>query len=131
VIVLDASAAIDLILDLLPAADAVRSALSADRAGAAAPHLFDAEVAQVLRRHVLRREVTPQRALEALQDLRDLPIRRFPHGPLLERALELRENVTVYDALYLALAEALGVPLLTRDPALAGVPGVAARVDVL
>jgi predicted nucleic acid-binding protein len=59
------------------------------------------------------------------------PIMRFPHTRLLSRALELRDNATAYDALYLALAETLEAPLLTRDTALAKVPGVRVAVEVL
>jgi len=131
VIVLDASAAVDLLLDVPPHGDAVARRLAAEPDGAAAPHLFDAEVGQVLRRFVLAGSVGADRAAAALEDLADLPLERFPHGPLLGRAFALRENATVYDALYLALAEALGAPLVTRDGALASVPGVRARVEVL
>lgn len=60
-----------------------------------------------------------------------MPVRRFAHTPLLERIFELRDNVTAYDAAYLALAEELAVPLLTRDEALRGVPGCRAVVEVL
>jgi predicted nucleic acid-binding protein len=131
VIVLDASAAIDLLLDVRPVADTLREKLLAQPGQLAAPHLIDAEVGQVLRRHVLRGELTAARARDAFDDLRDLGIQRFPHGPLLGRAFELRDNATVYDALYLALAEALDADLLTRDAALAGLRGVTARVRVV
>ena len=96
-----------------------------------APHLLDAEVVQTLRRFSLRRELTVTRAREALDDLVRLPIRRFAHTRLLHRAFELRDNVTVYDGLYLALAEALDVPLLSCDSAMANVPGCTASVEIL
>ena len=97
----------------------------------AAPHLLDAEVCHALRRHVLTRQSTAERARAALRVLMASPIRRFPHTRLLPRALELRDNATAYDALYLALAETLDAPLLTRDAALARIPGVRARVEVM
>ncbi|MXX18622.1 MAG: type II toxin-antitoxin system VapC family toxin [Dehalococcoidia bacterium] len=96
-----------------------------------APHLLEAEVAQVLRRMVLRRQMSASRARASLGPLVNLPIRRYPHGWLLPRAFELRDNVTIYDGLYLALAEALDVPVLTCDSALAGVPGCDATVELL
>ena len=94
-----------------------------------APHLLDAEVGQALRGHVLRGEMHPARALAALDVLARLPIRRFAHQDLLARAFELRSNVTIYDGLYLALAETLDVTLLSCDAALRDVPGCAARVE--
>ena len=95
------------------------------------PYLVEAEVGQVLRRLTLRGEVAVPRAEVSLGHLANLPIRRYAHGWLLPRAFELRSNVTVYDGLYLALAEALDAPLLTTDGALANVPGCQARVEVL
>ncbi len=71
------------------------------------------------------------RATAAFEDLADLPIRRFPHTELLPRAFELRANATVYDGIYLALAEALEAPLLSYDAALADVPGCDAAVEIL
>jgi predicted nucleic acid-binding protein len=71
------------------------------------------------------------RSSAAIQDLIDLPIERFPQAALLPRAVQLMDNVTVYDALYLALAEALECSLLTSDEALAGVPGCTTTVVVL
>ncbi len=96
-----------------------------------APHLLNAEVGQVLRRHEGAGDISEERACEALEDLRDLGITYLPHGPLLARAFDLRRNTTIYDALYLALAEVLGVPLLTCDRALATVPGHRATVEVV
>lgn len=96
-----------------------------------APHLLDAEVGQALRRFTLRGRMSPARAQESLEDLAGLPILRFAHGALLWRAFELRSNVTIYDGLYLALAETLDLPLLSCDAALADVPGCAARVEVV
>ncbi|HSH44843.1 MAG TPA: type II toxin-antitoxin system VapC family toxin [Longimicrobiales bacterium] len=96
-----------------------------------APHLLDLEVAQVLRRHVLRGGLTASRGEGALRDFHDLRIERYPHHPFLGRIWALRENTTAYDAAYLSLAEALEVPLLTTDARLAGAPGHAATVEVV
>jgi predicted nucleic acid-binding protein len=128
-IVLDASAAVDFLLHL-PAADAITARMLADPTGLAAPHLIDAEVGQVLRRFVLKGQLDADHAAAALRDLRSMPIARYDHTPFLERAFELRDNLTFYDALYLALAESVGAPLLTRDAALAAAPGHRARVEV-
>ncbi|HVC10084.1 MAG TPA: hypothetical protein VNE59_00470 [Burkholderiales bacterium] len=75
--------------------------------------------------------MTPLRGEEALEDLTDLPLERYPHQPLLPRIWDLRSNATAYDAAYLALAEALGATLVTRDAALASVPGHSVRVEVI
>ena len=128
-IVLDASAVLDLLLNLPPRAECVRRRVAEEAPDLHAPHLIDAEVAQVLRRFVLRGELAPAAAAAALDDLSGLPIARYPHAPFLGRALELRDNATVYDALYLVLAEVLSAPLLTSDSALSGVPGHRARVE--
>lgn len=97
----------------------------------AAPHLLDLEVAQVLRRLVGRGEVGAGRAGGALRDFQDLRIDRYPHSPFLSRIWALRENATVYDAVYLALAEALDAPLVTADGKLASIPGHGAVVEVV
>jgi predicted nucleic acid-binding protein len=103
----------------------------ARRGSLAAPHLLDAEVGHLLRRHVLTGLASIARATIALDDFVALPIERYPHTTLLPRAFELRDNVTIYDALYLALAEALEATLLTRDRRLTRIPGLAARVEVV
>lgn len=95
-----------------------------------APHLLDVEVAQVVRRFRRRDDLTERRAREALDDLRALPLERYGHTDLLGRIWELRQNASAYDASYLALAEAVDAPLVTRDASLAEVPGARAAVEV-
>ena len=97
----------------------------------AAPELIDLEVVSVLRRELAAGRLDVRRAQLALDDLLDLPIRRAPHVPLLLRCWDLRDNLTIYDAAYVALAEALGSTLLTADTRLAGAPGLRCAVEVL
>lgn len=130
-IVLDASVVVDLLLGLPPHDATVAGLLAAEAPQVFAPHLLDAEVAQVIRRRVRGGTVRAVDACATLRVLATLPISRHPHLPFLERAFALRENATVYDALYLVLAETLGATLITRDKALASVPGTRARVRVL
>lgn len=96
-----------------------------------APHLLDAEVGNALRGHVRGGRATGEAAATALDELAALPIQRTPHAPLLARAFELRDNLTFYDGLYVALAEKLGMTLLTMDNRLARAPGISATVQVL
>jgi predicted nucleic acid-binding protein len=96
-----------------------------------APHLIDLEVASVFRRLVRSGQLPVRRADLALVDLNDLAMRRAPHRALITRCWELRDNLTVYDASYVALAEALRVPLLTSEPCLARAPGLRCTVEVL
>jgi predicted nucleic acid-binding protein len=95
-----------------------------------APHLLDLEVAQVLRRYAAMGELTAERGLEALTDLIDFPVHRYPHDVLLPRIWELRPNVTAYDAAYLALAETLAAPLVTCDERLTSAPRHGAKIEV-
>jgi predicted nucleic acid-binding protein len=130
VIVLDASA----VLELLLATDKggrVAERIAPREETLHAPHLIDLEVTQVLRRWVARRQLDEARAGQALEDLRDLDLNRYPHDVLLGRIWELRHNASAYDAAYLALAEALGAPLLTSDARLGEVPDTRARIEVL
>lgn len=129
-IVIDASALIEVLLNS-PAAAKVRERLFGRADTLHAPHLLDLEVAQVLRRYTLSGEMSVERSEQALEDLADLPLNRYPHDIFLRRIWSLRRNLTAYDAAYLALAEALDAPLITRDAALASVPGHRARVEVL
>lgn len=97
----------------------------------AAPELIDLETVSVLRRQMGVGALEARRATLALRDLVELPLRRAPHGPLLARCWELRENLTVYDASYVALAELLDVALLTADARLAAAPGLRCEVELL
>jgi predicted nucleic acid-binding protein len=128
-IVVDASAVLEVLLQT-PAAARVSRRILASRETMHAPHLIDVEIAQVLRRYARSRVISSERGADALQDLADLPISRYPHFVLLPRIWELRHNVTAYDAAYLALAEALDAPLVTRDRALASASD-RVRVEVL
>jgi len=130
VIVVDASAALELLLNT-PFAARVATRLFSRGETLHAPHLIDLEVAQVLRRWERAGAITAPRAEEAFEDLADLPLVRYPHLLLLPRVWALRQNATAYDAAYLALAEAIGATLVTRDGALASIPGHTARVEVV
>lgn len=89
----------------------------------AAPHLLTAEAANILRRSVVARAISAEQASLAHADLLDLRVEMFPYAPFASRIWELRENVTCYDAWYVAVAEALGAPLATLDARLAKAPG--------
>lgn len=95
-----------------------------------APELIDLEVASVLRRLCAGAQLDPARAAQALADLDDLRLERVPHRPLLRRCWELRHNVTVYDAAYVALAEILDVTLLTADQRLTNSPGTTCTFEL-
>jgi predicted nucleic acid-binding protein len=96
-----------------------------------APHLLDLEILQALRRLVWRREVTVEHAVAALEDFVDFPMERYPHSVFIDRIWELRDNITAYDAAYIALAEALGATLLTADKRLAAANGIGCDVEVV
>ena len=128
-IVADASAILEVLLRTPAAAGVESRILSGETLHA--PHVLDLEVAQVLRRYELRGELTARRGEEALSDFADLIIERYPHHLFLGRIRDLRHNLTAYDAAYVALAEALGAPLVTRDARLGRVRGHGARVEVI
>lgn len=111
-------------------AERVRTRLEADP-DHAAPHVVDVEVFGVVRRDYLTGHVDATRALLALHLLREWRGARFGHGELLERAWELRANVRGWDAMYVALAEALGVPLLTLDVRLARATGPRCAIELI
>ncbi len=129
-IVVDASAMIEALLRT-PAAAAVDARLFEPGETLHAPHLLDVEVAQDIRRYVANGDIAANRGREAHDDLADLRLRRYPHDWLLPRIWELRHNLTAYDAAYVALAEALDAPLLTRDRRLAAAAGVRARIELI
>lgn len=95
-----------------------------------APHLVEVEVTHVLRRLNFSGQLTDLRGLQALRDLKALGLRLHAHEPLLRRAWTLRSNLTAYDGVYVALAEALRAPLLTLDARLAGTRGHAATIEL-
>jgi predicted nucleic acid-binding protein len=118
VIVLDASAAIDWLLQTA-VGQRIEQRIYSHNESLHAPHLLDLEVAQVLRRLVREGAVSAHRAAQAIEDLLDLRITRYPHFFLLPRIWLLRHNLSAYDAAYVALAERLGARLITRDSRLA------------
>lgn len=128
-IVLDASAAVDWLL-LTPAGQRIEKRIFSANESLHAPHLLDLEVTQVLRRLERERMVSAQRAAEAIEDLLDLRIARYPHAVLLPRTWLLRHNLSAYDAAYVALAETLAAPLLTRDNRLASASGHKAVIEL-
>jgi predicted nucleic acid-binding protein len=130
VIVVDASALLEALLRT-PAAGAVETRLFRPRQTLHAPHLIDVEVAQVVWRYAANGEIDGERGRAALIDLADLPLRRYPHDFLLPRVWDLRNNLTAYDAVYVALAEVLDAPLITRDKRLATAAGHYARIELV
>ena len=125
-IVLDGSATIDLLVD--PARGSwVREQFGEDP-DLHAPHLLDVEVASGLRALVSRSTISPAEGRRALDDFAELPVARHGHTYLLSRVWQLRTRVSAYDATYIALAEALGIPLITTDLRLARIHGHRARI---
>jgi predicted nucleic acid-binding protein len=129
-IVIDASALIVLLLHTANYEDAANRLLDPSQT-LHAPHLLDLEVTQVIRRYVARGQIDADRGRAALDDLADLSLYRYPHDILLPRVWALRHNLTAYDAAYVALAEALDAPLLTRDRRLAAAAGHQARIELV
>jgi predicted nucleic acid-binding protein len=129
VLVVDASVLVVALADDDLDGDKARMRLRGEQL--AAPDLVDLEVASVLRGHVAGGHLSLRRAELALVDLVDLPLRRAPHRELLFRCWELRSNLTVYDAAYVALAELFESALLTADARLAKASGPRCRIDVL
>jgi predicted nucleic acid-binding protein len=129
VLVVDASAVVPALADDGPDGDSARARLRGH--ALAAPELIDLETTSVIRRRHRGGHLDTRRAELALTDLAALPLRRASHRPLLARCWELRQNVTVYDAAYVALAELLGVALLTADARLAEAPGPRCRFALL
>jgi predicted nucleic acid-binding protein len=129
VLVVDASVLGPALADDDPDGDLARARMRGQ--SLAAPELIDLETASVLRSRVSAGALDARRAALALADLSELPLRRAPHRALLARCWELRENLTVYDAYYVALAELLDAVLLTADARLSNAPGLRCTLDVL
>jgi len=129
VIVLDASAAIDWLLQTA-AGQAIEKRIYSRKDSVHAPHLLDLEVVQVMRRLAREETISAHRAEEAITDLLDLRITRYPHFLFVPWIWRHRNNLSAYDACYVALAEQLGATLITRDERLASVAAHSARVEV-
>jgi predicted nucleic acid-binding protein len=128
-IVVDASAVVELLLGT-PRARPLATRIATRSSALHAPHLVDLEVTSVVRRYEAAGALAPAVAARLIDDLHDLDISRHPHDVLLPRVWQLRANLTPYDAAYVALAEALGVPLATYDARLAAAPGHRAAVEL-
>jgi len=130
VIVVDASLAVSLLLNLEPVASRAWSRLEGERR-LEAPEVFALEVANALRGLARAGRIEPARARGISTGItRKLPISLRGHDPLLERIWALRDNLTAYDASYVALAEALDTPLLTEDRGIAQAPGICCEVEL-
>lgn len=129
-IVVDASAVLEVLLNS-PAAARVAERLFAPGETLHAPHLLDVEVVQVLRRYAASGELDAARGALALAALAAFALTRYSHELLLPRIWALRANLTAYDAAYVALAEVLRAPLVTRDARIASAAGHAAEVEVV
>ena len=128
--VLDASGAVELLLNTA-AGKRLSARLAGEFEAVHVPHLIDIEIAQVLRRYVLRGVLDERLGAMALGRWMDFDVERHPHHPFLGRIWRLRANVTAYDAVYLALAEALSTELVTGDRRLAEVPGTAVAIELI
>jgi predicted nucleic acid-binding protein len=128
-VVVDTSALLPALLDVGSSGQAARAALSAP--DLIAPTLIDVEVLHALRGRVRGGKVEPRVAVQAIADLRRIPMERCEILPLLERVWELRDNVTAYDATYVALAEAFDAVLVTGDERLSKATGPRCRFQVV
>jgi predicted nucleic acid-binding protein len=129
-IVVDASVLANVVGDDGPTGVAARARL-AIAGDASVPDLADVETVSVLRKRWIAGTLTARRFRQAVDDLAALPLTRYPTGPLMSRAYELRANITAYDASYVAVAEALGCVLVTGDGRLARASGPRCRIEVL
>ncbi len=129
-IVVDASALLEALLRT-SSGKAVEDRLFAPGETLHAPHLLDVEVAQVIRRYAANGDIDAAFGQQALADVADFALRRYPHDFLLPRIWDLRHNLTAHDAAYIALAEALDAPLLTRDRHLAAAAGHHAQIELV
>jgi predicted nucleic acid-binding protein len=128
VIVLDASVVVELLTNT-PIADSIRRELAGSSGPFIAPHLLDIEVTSALRRLAEGGRIDPHHSQQLLRALAALPAERFPHTPLFGRIWQLRHTFTVYDAAYIALAEATNSVLYTCDAKLSS--GHRARIWIV
>jgi len=129
VIVLDASAVLEWLFDT-PKAAALQRILT-EETNFHAPELIDVEIAQVIRRYHLNQGVSVERCRQALDDFCDLPVHRVGHRDLLPLIWDYRDNLSAYDAAYVALAQLLDTRLITSDRKLANAPNLAIEVQLL
>nr|WP_294508080.1 type II toxin-antitoxin system VapC family toxin [uncultured Rhodopila sp.] len=129
-IVVDASAVLEVLLRT-PSAKTIEARLFVPDQTLHAPHVLDIEVAQVIHRYAANGDLSSERGRAAMVDLADIPLRRYPHAFLLPRIWTLRNNLTAYDAAYVALADALGAVLLTRDKRLAAAAGHEVLIELI
>jgi predicted nucleic acid-binding protein len=130
VIVIDASALVEVLLHS-PQARAIEARFLNVPAEIKAPYLIDIEVAHAVRRLTALGRVGEREGGDALANLARFPLVRYPHEMLLPRIWGLRHSLTAYDATYVALAEALNAPLVTRDRRLAAATGHRAMIEVI
>lgn len=128
-IVVDASTVVAALLDAGQDGDDAREVMLGDEAHA--PHLLDVEALSAVRRHVLSGRLSAAAAGEAVDAIRELPVVRHGHDLLLDRALQLRDSITAYDGVYVALAEILEATLVTGDRRLSRAPGLRCPVSVI
>ena len=128
-IVLDASAVVDWLLQT-PAGQRIEQRIYARNDTLHTVHLLDVEFAQVLRRLVREGTLARKRAEEAMEDLIAVRVTRYAPVLFLNRIWQLRQNLSAYDAAYVALAEELKAPLITRDQKIAAAPGHSATIEV-
>ena len=129
-IVLDASAGLELLFNTR-LGKRIAKTIQANEAALHAPHLIDLEIAHTLRRYLLAKEISHERAEAALGAWQDIAITRHSHIRFLKPIWQRRNNLTAYDAAYVALAEALGAVLVTCDSKLGNASGVDIQVEVI
>jgi predicted nucleic acid-binding protein len=129
-IILDASAVVDLLVEPAMLTGALRARVR-EASIVYAPHLIDAEVTNALRRKVLQGRLDELTARRAIRRLAAMRLKLWPHRQLLGRALALRHQLSAYDAIYVAMAEVTGATLVTRDARLARATGHRARIEVV
>ncbi len=113
-----------------PGAERIRQKVEGPGQSLHVPHVMDLEVLHALRRQTLLGTISSRRSAESIEDLKNLAFVRYPHATLVDRIWSLKDNLTAYDAAYVALAEALDAPLVTMDARLSQAPGIRAAVDV-